>query len=152
MPVVTLHVSVWVEMASSKTLAAFWKSRSTWACELKFACDYSIPCYLVSRSTWACELKWKTSRSMGFWGDVTLHVSVWVEIYPRKWHENGSVVSRSTWACELKCNIFTIYCLSLSGHAPRERVSWNKVNICKICKYSVTLHVSVWVEIDSAML
>ena len=98
---------------------------------------------------------------------VTLHVSVWVEIYNRpiysKWPQ-----SRSTWACELKLKDH--YCKELSkSHAPRERVSWNTIhstnkplptshaprervswNIMlnkKITKVLVTLHVSVWVEI-----
>ena len=34
------------------------------------------------------------------------------------------------------------------GHAPRERVSWNDKALKETNKKSVTLHVSVWVEID----
>ena len=54
---------------------------------------------------------------------VTLHVSVWVEIWlVGKFGSVGK--SRSTWACELKW-----FCASIQkyviGHAPRERVSWN---------------------------
>ncbi len=58
---------------------------------------------------------------------VTLHVSVWVEIIKTaeasEWH-----TSRSTWACELK---YFAYCTKVSwaGHAPRERVSWNHPRI-----------------------
>ena len=35
----------------------------------------------------------------------------------------------------------------LAGHAPRERVSWNCYDKKKISNATVTLHVSVWVEI-----
>ena len=55
---------------------------------------------------------------------VTLHVSVWVEIP----------------------NLFTKY-ENISGHAPRERVSWNCQFKPWITADKVTLHVSVWVEI-----
>ena len=34
------------------------------------------------------------------------------------------------------------------GHAPRERVSWNVVFDFAINRFRVTLHVSVWVEIQ----
>ena len=54
-------------------------------------------------------------------------------------------MSRSTWACELKF-------LNEDGeeeiicHAPRERVSWNEKSGYKKGDKTVTLHVSVWVE------
>ena len=76
---------------------------------------------------------------------VTLHVSVWVEIYGDK-AETLRAESRSTWACELKC-----WEVALSaapwGHAPRERVSWNVYGRHIGLVSVVTLHVSVWVEI-----
>ena len=76
--------------------------------------------------------------------EVTLHVSVWVEIDRRLMTLRGNV-SRSTWACELKWRSIK-KCSRLSGHAPRERVSWNTA-ILQIARNSrVTLHVSVWVE------
>ena len=38
-----------------------------------------------------------------------------------------------------------------AGHAPRERVSWNQSPIpLEVFQYPVTLHVSVWVEIDKS--
>ena len=111
----------------------------------------------------------------GLMHSVTLHVSVWVEIFklrfsvfvwmchaPRErvsWNNQDSrgkrvaYWSRSTWACELKC-LHTAYVLPFERHAPRERVSWN----VKLTGYSevpyVTLHVSVWVEIvcDNAVV
>ena len=76
-----------------------------------------------SRSTWACELKLSVSSADRLYIRVTLHVSVWVEIFARLfalfarqvtlhvsvWVEmmiagrfSISVSSRSTWACELK--------------------------------------------------
>ena len=56
---------------------------------------------------------------------VTLHVSVWVEIIWKNIYKSFCITSRSTWACELKCiNMFWTQITSPS-HAPRERVSWN---------------------------
>ena len=100
---VTLHVSVWVEIYYQPWAMGIYRSRSTWACELKSE-DYCKGRHCkLSRSTWACELKF----SMGT-----------IRVHP-------------------------------SRHAPRERVSWN----CWYCKHavpkSVTLHVSVWVEIST---
>ena len=77
--IVTLHVSVWVEITMLPLLKLWYSSRSTWACELK---------------SWL----WSYHRSER----VTLHVSVWVEI-----------------AC-----VAEFFNATLS-HAPRERVSWN---------------------------
>ena len=56
-------------------------------------------------------------------------------------------MSRSTWACELKSAVPHSKLL-LSGHAPRERVSWNWPLVSFQLSFSVTLHVSVWVEIQ----
>ncbi len=78
----------------------------------------------MSRSTWACELKCKCSRIL-FARFVTLHVSVWVEMFVR--------------FCPCVCH---------NSHAPRERVSWNVSSlIAQNISIQVTLHVSVWVEI-----
>ena len=76
---VTLHVSVWVEMPVIATKSCIFDVTlhvSVWV-EMPFSCT---PLKAVS---------------------VTLHVSVWVEISVS---EDGTVVakSRSTWACELK--------------------------------------------------
>ena len=76
---VTLHVSVWVE------IFFFWFSKSK----------------VMSRSTWACELKCFVQLNQEPVDWVTLHVSVWVEILSRK-TEVDHQWSRSTWACELK--------------------------------------------------
>ena len=120
-------------------------SRSTWACELKWAfvyngsepyghaprervswndkyviCGYRIP---QSRSTWACELK-----------------------LPFFTRSNVTRSSRSTWACELKSEEMQ-RAESVSSHAPRERVSWNDSDDFIERIEVVTLHVSVWVEI-----
>ena len=85
---------------------------------------------------------------------VTLHVSVWVEIKYILFDEFmtrsrstwacelklrvscqivGRASSRSTWACELKFNLFKVKSKS-SRHAPRERVSWNFGDIHFIVK------------------
>ena len=165
-------------------------SRSTWACELKSDILADSWEYGSSRSTWACELKSSKSHTPNGFSAVTLHVSVWVEIFwthffhpfqsghaprervswnalvqtqgylkfchaPRErvsWNKTYSVfnhckkASRSTWACELKfpvCPLLSEY----SSHAPRERVSWNPIFSFLVIRNSVTLHVSVWVEI-----
>ena len=120
---VTLHVSVWVEM---KTLL-IWASRF-WSHAPR------------ERVSWNC-----LSRQYIFYYIVTLHVSVWVEIHVYVtilWYFR----SRSTWACELKFPVWPLLS-EYSSHAPRERVSWNVCwpKNCLIC--TVTLHVSVWVEI-----
>ena len=55
---VTLHVSVWVEIfVKQKTNVFLIKSRSTWACELKLSKLINELKQMLSRSTWACELK-----------------------------------------------------------------------------------------------
>ena len=125
------------------------RSRSTWACELKFNVCRNYMIISMSRSTWACELKWNLVSSA--------------------FHKKSS---RSTWACELKLSNDILKTRTVS-HAPRERVSWNQKTTWKwcFCQESrstwacelksefvpmqgdiciVTLHVSVWVEIITA--
>ena len=123
---VTLHVSVWVEINEGPIAEFDTESRSTWACELKFNFKYLGVFGTTSRSTWACELKsstastwWKHRTSRSTWACelkfsleliadtvplVTLHVSVWVEIY-RGIEVTHNLESRSTWACELKSHV-----------------------------------------------
>ncbi len=145
-------MSVWVEMSLGwNTPYLVSRSRSTWACELKYADRTMLQGADVSRSTWACELKWcagnksyrgrRVTLHVSVWVEicqislrtarmtVTLHVSVWVEILMRKCI---TIVtgSRSTWACELKLQ-------SVSPHPAMP---------------PVTLHVSVWVEIPQFKL
>ena len=55
-------------------------------------------------------------------------MSVWVEIVPIKGHVYLEKSSRSTWACELKC-ARQCQCGILHCHAPRERVSWNRLHL-----------------------
>ena len=142
---VTLHVSVWVEMTRS-----LWNV-SDWRVTLHVSVWVEILCQMI-------YLKHEL---------VTLHVSVWVEISsltPAVW----VFQSRSTWACELKFspairtvsslrhaprervswNVLPCVCnYFLTRHAPRERVSWNEILFrLRSIKNQVTLHVSVWVE------
>ena len=149
-----------------------WESRSTWACELKFPA-YNTPTYChvtLHVSVWV-EISniraWPPARL------VTLHVSVWVEIgrlshsalrlsgsrstwacelkFDGKGVKNENVTSRSTWACELKCMSSGAGACALSRHAPRERVSWNYLAVFKHAhSILVTLHVSVWVEMNNS--
>ena len=59
-------------------------------------------------------------------------------------------MSRSTWACELKCCFKSLHII-VCCHAPRERVSWNRPKNQSVINPPVTLHVSVWVEIDGGL-
>ena len=101
---VTLHVSVWVEIFNASSTTIEGVSRSTWACELK--CVYndlglSSLCHAPrERVSWNKELSMWVNKLM-----VTLHVSVWVEISIRAW-----------------------VAFRVCGHAPRERVSWNPLH------------------------
>ena len=119
---VTLHMSVWVEIAD--TITRFFKivSRSTWACELKLCCLHLWLSQRESRSTWACELKLHSEcgKPLGF-------------------------ESRSTWACELKWRS-SLQKQHAPRHAPHERVSWNVAYTWHTGYSQVTLHMSVWVE------
>ena len=56
------------------------KSRSTWACELKYTEGYEDGEIRVSRSTWACELKSELLRGADHREAVTLHVRIWLVI------------------------------------------------------------------------
>ena len=112
---VTLHVSVWVEIRSSVSFFNACSSRSTWACELKCCLNRTLRWGLSSRSTWACELKWFLINLQKPCTPVTLHVSVWVEI------------------------LFILSKILISiRHAPRERVSWNDKYV--ICGYRIPRH------------
>ena len=142
-------------------------SRSTWACELKYAFLHFLNKEVQSRSTWACELKLlclsphhfclgHAPRERVSWNNpdtvnnknrqVTLHVSVWVEIalIPLLPKIDKVTLHVSVWV-EITNKSTTENIANC--HAPRERVSWNvKITFAKlVCK--VTLHVSVWVEI-----
>ena len=148
------------------------QSRSTWACELKSKPVVKVEVemkghaprervswnafkqpYLLRRGVTLHVSVWVEihhSVLLFYRHTVTLHVSVWVEI-------NGvgktSIIdrSRSTWACELKCPCGYPH-TPLICHAPRERVSWNSASTrCVTTELHVTLHVSVWVEIELFM-
>ena len=124
----------------------FWVwSRSTWACELKYKVHTEeeptghAPRERVSwnanwlkyenvikesRSTWACELKWQMKSLQRKNLQVTLHVSVWVEMKTSALIFKSAVVTLhvSVWV-EIRQEQLTT--LSPRSHAPRERVSWN---------------------------
>ena len=144
--IVTLHVSVWVEIRQTHSVYISCMSRSTWACELKFA---PLPKFVPhishaprERVSWNVKLSGYSEVPY-----VTLHVSVWVEIHiiylfsflrlsrstwacELKWSSiavfNCDCASRSTWACELKCMVCNAN-PRVTSHAPRERVSWNLI-------------------------
>ena len=138
-------MSVWVEINTGKIIDVYKKSRSTWACELKLTLEKSLT-FTKShapreRVSWNAVILRKFEIDL----NVTLHVSVWVEIYVQ-FCENIDYLSRSTWACELKllpyhAQMFERWSRSTwacelklpdtnkftakTSHAPRERVSWN---------------------------
>ena len=98
---VTLHVSVWVEIEEEMLRVSMGESRSTWACELKWFVRGGMKPKDESRSTWACELKLYTIFSF--------------------WILNGHAPRvRVSWNSRVFNNEFISLC-----HAPRERVSWN---------------------------
>ena len=98
--VVTLHVSVWVEISFRKWKQRTVSSRSTWACELKFS-NRSFGIYTPSHAPRE-RVSWNERRSQHQENmQVTLHVSVWVEI-TISGTPTPTIRSRSTWACELK--------------------------------------------------
>ena len=121
---VTLHVSVWVEISSLSFAVWVFKSRSTWACELK------------------CTINNLIAEKI----HVTLHVSVWVEIVLRCSLITATAChaprERVSWNFGLDFLVSLMFC-----HAPRERVSWNLTVRLSSRLQNVTLHVSVWVEI-----
>ena len=160
-------MSVWVEILNACDFHDFVPSRSTWACELKLAPSFRWPAFFChaprERVSWNSDQRplrrfhlvtlhvsvWveiQTAKSGWLSAAVTLHVSVWVEI-PASFVSCFNAWSRSTWACELKWLVIKIN-IMIYSHAPRERVSWNSIcsHKCKATP-SVTLHVSVWVEI-----
>ena len=144
------------------------KSRSTWACELKLVAGAGFEPTTLSRSTWACELKFSP---YGVFTNQSCHAPrervSWnlPQKVTWKWCFCHAPRERVSWNGR-----FTMACSIWPSHAPRERVSWNMAkrenleNIdmsrstwaCEL-KYSVrsglpaddrvTLHVSVWVEI-----
>ena len=148
---VTLHVSVWVEMNVIFLITILKKSRSTWACELK--CAEKVLSSFLARHAPRERVSWNFSddeyrdycdrhapRERVSWNEnvfnclcnaygVTLHVSVWVEI-----------------------DSFERKSLAPLRHAPRERVSWNDLISCvQSPVLHVTLHVSVWVEMKNLL-
>ena len=143
-------MSVWVEILNRERSDHLAWSRSTWACELKFMGRITWQTVYRSRSTWACELKFAGSFFSYRNEDVTLHVSVWVEMHTDRRPPHGARVT-------LHVSVWVEICLKtsptnrVSGHAPRERVSWNRKNTVIYYLIEVTLHVSVWVEMINAM-
>ena len=84
-PLVTLHVSVWVEISKF------------------YYFHFFIPCHAPrERVSWNVKQQFPFSPIA-----VTLHVSVWVEIR-RTADWNNQRESRSTWACELKWSVIDL--------------------------------------------
>ena len=102
---VTLHVSVWVEIWNMWQKNAVWKSRSTWACELKFVV-----------TTRLLHLSCHAPRERVSWNDICLcDKGIDLCHAPRE---------RVSWNLKPESLSETLEC-----HAPRERVSWNMLVI-----------------------
>ena len=120
---VTLHVSVWVEIVRSLHRLSSAASRSTWACELK--------CYKDKYQGWRDSHAPRERVSWNF--KLLFRYHRYSRHAPRE---------RVSWN-PIEHGIYKSPC----GHAPRERVSWNlHLTFRNRCNF-VTLHVSVWVEI-----
>ena len=121
---VTLHVSVWVEMSavsSMPTAIPVTLHVSVWV-EIGFGPESKI---MRARHAPRERVSWNFLDDLSDEDlTVTLHVSVWVEIQRFTGYRKGKW-SRSTWACELKSKK-RCFVERYSGHAPRERVSWNR--------------------------
>ena len=144
---VTLHVSVWVEIWNERHRGrgnrghaprerVSWneilfrlrsiknrhapRERVSWNC---FCSIKWIKCN-PSRSTWACELKFEMKDTEEEETEVTLHVSVWVEITEKNFFKTGTKVT-----------------LHVSVWVEISQIMY------ALLHHYVTLHVSVWVEI-----
>ena len=124
---VTLHVSVWVEMTNSNGKPFLFtghapRERVSW----NNYCKIIVAVFCSSRSTWACELKSAILFKTILVSNVTLHVSVWVEIfidfYSNFFALRHAPRERVSWNAHTSAQI-----ILLCGHAPRERVSWNMI-------------------------
>ena len=104
---VTLHVSVWVEIKVKKFRSICMGVTlhvSVWV-------EISTYAVYLKRSGVTLHVSVWVEIFIGFYSNffalVTLHVSVWVEIY-KNVGDLVRLTSRSTWACELKCNFDAI--------------------------------------------
>ena len=148
---VTLHVSVWVEIWKKEKISKILichapRERVSWN-SFPYSCTYQVASHAPRE-----RVSWNTVMMFAVTGlQVTLHVSVWVEMLTYLQCKLRSR-SRSTWACELKWQRHQ-GSRWIHSHAPRERVSWNQSLLSRSkLKWKVTLHVSVWVEMLSSSL
>ena len=163
-------MSVWVEIAHILEIQLHVVSRSTWACELKSCYGRRHLVRIWSRSTWACELKLLYLNDYFGTNYVTLHVSVWVEIFEayKTWEEETVTLHVSVWvemAWAEILNVIQIVTLHVSVWVEirslrrgqdlwwKSRSTWacelKSLDLSKIpINHSVTLHVSVWVEME----
>ena len=144
---VTLHVSVWVEIETVPAGATVEfshapRERVSWNWQKHDT--FSTICQ--SRSTWACELKCsrKHFHLQGLASRSTWACELKFQGVVGLWDK---FASRSTWACELKLiSHFPLVIIFKSRSTWACELKWPHE---RIGRYSqrVTLHVSVWVEI-----
>ena len=139
-------MSVWVEMI---TFSYFSQSARRHAPRerVSWNCRFFLGFCQVFRHAPRERVSWNDNEVIeNSTVNVTLHVSVWVEIWKKEKISKILIChaprERVSWNCRYTSAVFTN-----RGHAPRERVSWNLVNSCTVFSFPVTLHVSVWVEI-----
>ena len=153
-------MGVWVEIWKYCNTAVHWKSRPTWACELKCLLSDFLMDWVKSRPTWACELKLAEMKRHIFQRVVTPHVGVWVEIYLNfttdsdggarlscawgvecliGWYITQGIGSRPSWVWELKCS--RLWSVRYNPrHTPSGCDSWNHPTTQPLDNIPVTLH------------
>ena len=115
MSIVTLHVSVWVEIEKAREALRAARSRSTWACELK--------CATIA---WSCtNCPGHAPRERVSWNGLKIDIQL-----PKKSHAPRERVS---WNVETEKPL-----KQQLSHAPRERVSWNDKIISNTKKYKAS--------------
>ena len=121
---VTLHVSVWVEMREKKVLGCR-DGRHAPRERVSWNLIESKPIMRQDRHAPRERVSW--------------NYMLFCQNHIYKCHAPRERVS---WNC-----IIGVEVLCIARHAPRERVSWNTTAYGKTKSNTVTLHVSVWVEI-----
>ena len=144
-------MSVWVEMI---TFSYFSQSARRHAPRerVSWNCRFFLGFCQVFRHAPRERVSWNDNEVIeNSTVNVTLHVSVWVEIWKKE--KISKILICHAPRERVSWNSFPYSCTyQVASHAPRERVSWNDKYV--ICGYRipVTLHVSVWVEICGVRL
>ena len=141
---VTLHVSVWVEIEEEMLRVSMGESRSTWACELKLYTIFSF--WILNGHAPRERVSWNFPPQFVLYHlCVTLHVSVWVEMFL-------PITTAITRHVTLHVSVWVeIYLSPPSAQAIAVTLHvsvWVEIQVSVMRSWTswVTLHVSVWVE------